>query len=119
MPSPSTPQAPQRRGAERRRSQRRDVTLGGKLFYGLCGLSVDCVIRDLSIHGARIAAPKAWKPPREVQLLSVREGRLYRGVVAWSRGRYLALDFTDTLDLAHAADPALEPMRAAWLAGKI
>ena len=113
----ATAQTP--RGRERRRSTRRSVTLGGRLFYGLCGLSIDCVVRDLSEHGARIAVPQAsWKAPVDIQLLSVREGRLYRGKVVWNRGRYLALDFSDVLDLAETNDPAVDPMRAAWLASK-
>ncbi len=79
---------PLRRGAERRRSERRDCTLGGRLFFGLAGLSIDCVIRDISDHGARIAVPSAaWKAPKEIHLLSLREGKVYSGKVVWNRGR--------------------------------
>ena len=102
---------------DRRRSNRRAVTLGGRLFFGLAGLSIDCVIRDLSDHGARVAVPKAsWKAPREVRLLSLREGRIYCGRVAWNRGRYLGLDFTEVLEAAQVTDPELASIRAAWQA---
>ena len=108
-----------RRSSERRRSSRRDVTLGGKLFFGLAGLSIDCVIRDLSEHGARVAVPSAaWKAPKEVHLLSLREGRVYSGRVMWNRGRYLGLDFNRVAPADEIADPMLSPVRQAWAMAK-
>ncbi len=115
--APSAHRSLQKRGFERRRSARRACTLGGRLFFGLAGLSIDCVIRDISDHGARVAVPRAsWRAPKEVRLLSVREGRIYCGEVMWNRGRYLGLNFTHVLDAAEAVDPELAPIRAAWLA---
>jgi len=111
------PPTPFRRASERRRSARRDVTLGGKLFFGLAGLSIDCIIRDLSDHGARVAVPSAaWKAPKEVHLLSLREGRVYSGRVMWNRGRYLGLDFSQVRPVAEITDPMLAPIKAAWKA---
>ncbi len=110
-----SPMNPQRRASERRRSSRRDVTLGGRLFFGLAGLSIDCIIRDISDHGARIAVPSAaWKAPKEIHLLSLREGRVYSGEVVWNRGRYLGLDFSQVQAAADIADPMLAPIKAAW-----
>ena len=109
------PMTPHRRASERRRSSRRDVTLGGRLFFGLAGLSIDCVIRDLSEHGARVAVPSAaWKAPKEIHLLSLREGRVYSGDVVWNRGRYLGLDFSEVRPVAEITDPMLAPIKAAW-----
>jgi hypothetical protein len=109
------PMTPHRRASERRRSSRRDVTLGGRLFFGLAGLSIDCIIRDLSDHGARIAVPSAaWKAPKEIHLLSLREGRVYSGDVVWNRGRYLGLDFSQVRPVADITDPMLAPIKAAW-----
>lgn len=106
-----------RRVAERRRSARREVTLGGKLFFGLAGLSIDCVIRDVSDHGARIAVPSAaWKAPKEVHLLSLREGRVYSGVVVWNRGRYLGLNFSKVQSVGDITDPMMNPIKQAWAA---
>jgi hypothetical protein len=116
-PALSTHRSVQKRGMERRRSTRRPVTLGGLLFFGLAGLSIDCVIRDISDHGARVAVPRAsWRAPKEVRLLSVREGRIYCGRVMWNRGRYLGLDFSQVMDAADVTEPELAPIRAAWLA---
>jgi hypothetical protein len=110
-----TPPTPFRRGSERRRSSRRDVTLGGRLFFGLAGLSIDCVIRDLSDHGARVAVPSAaWKAPKEIHLLSLREGRVYSGDVVWNRGRYLGLNFSQVRPAGEITDPMLAPIRRAW-----
>src|SRR3954465_9160711 len=108
---------PLRRGAERRRSSRRDCTLGGKLFFGLAGLSLDCVIRDISDHGARIAVPSAaWKAPKEIHLLSLREGKVYSGQVVWNRGRYLGLNFSVVQPAEALSDPMQAPIKAAWAA---
>ena len=110
-----SPASSLRRGAERRRSSRRDVTLGGRLFFGLAGLSLDCVIRDLSDHGARVAVPSAaWKAPKEIHLLSLREGRVYSGQVVWNRGRYLGLNFSQVRPADEIADPMLAPIKKAW-----
>ena len=104
-------------GAERRRSPRKTVTLGGRLFYGLAGLSIDCVIRDISEHGARIAVPSAaWKAPKEIHLLSLREGKVYSGVVVWNRGRYLGLNFSTVQPAEAITDPMMNPIKAAWAA---
>lgn len=119
MPKPQkiAPMNPNRRASERRRSTRRDVTLGGRLFFGLAGLSIDCVIRDLSDHGARVAVPSAaWKAPKQIHLLSLREGRVYSGAVVWNRGRYLGLDFSLVQPASDIADPMLAPIKAAWKA---
>ena len=109
--------APLKRGAERRRSERRSCTLGGKLFYGLAGLSIDCVIRDISDHGARIAVPSAaWKAPKDIHLLSLREGKVYSGTVVWNRGRYLGLNFSAVQPAEAIADPMMTPIKKAWAA---
>jgi hypothetical protein len=104
-----------RGGADRRRSPRKSCTLGGRLFYGLAGLSIDCVIRDISEHGARIAVPSAaWRAPKEIHLLSLREGKVYSGVVVWNRGRYLGLNFSSVQQAEAIADPMMAPIKAAW-----
>ena len=109
--------ASKRGGADRRRSARRTVTLGGRLFFGLAGLSIDCVIRDISDHGARIAVPSAaWRAPKEIHLLSLREGRVYSGHVVWNRGRYLGLNFSQVQPAETVADPMMAPIKAAWAA---
>ena len=117
MTAAATKLPPLRRGAERRRSTRRDCTLGGRLFYGLAGLSIDCVIRDISDHGARIAVPSAaWKAPKEIHLLSLREGKVYSGQVVWNRGRYIGLNFSIVQPAEALTDPMQAPIKAAWAA---
>ena len=113
------PSAPKRSGLERRRSPRRGCTLGGRLFFGLAGLSIDCIIRDISDHGARVAVPSAaWKAPKAVHLLSLREGQVYSGEVVWNRGRYLGLNFSTVQPVTAVADPMLAPVKAAWSAAQ-
>lgn len=115
MTASATNNPPLRRGSERRRSSRRDCTLGGRLFYGLAGLSIDCVIRDISDHGARIAVPSAaWKAPKEIHLLSLREGKVYSGHVVWNRGRYLGLNFSVVQPAEAVVDPMMAPIKKAW-----
>jgi hypothetical protein len=114
----TTALTPVRRGAERRRAERRDCTLGAKLFYGLSGLSIDCVIRDISDSGARVAVPSAtWKAPKSIHLLSLREGKVYSGQMMWNRGRYLGVNFDKVQPAtAFAADSALNHIATAWAA---
>ncbi len=107
---------PSKRMIERRRAERHDCTLGGKLFYGLAGLSLDCVIRDISDSGARVAVPSAaWKAPKVIHLLSLREGKVYSGKVMWNRGRYLGLSFEAVRPAAELPpEPQMKPIAAAW-----
>jgi hypothetical protein len=118
MSAALTNTVPVKRGsADRRRSPRKACTLGGRLFYGLAGLSIDCVIRDISEHGARVAVPSAaWRAPKEIHLLSLREGKVYSGEVVWNRGRYLGLNFSLVQPAETVADPMLAPIKAAWAA---
>ena len=121
MPAVANPSsmAARQRLADRRRSNRRDCTLGGRLFFGLAGLSIDCLIRDISNHGARVAVPSAaWRAPKEVHLLSLREGQVYSGQVVWNRGRYLGLNFSAVQPAGAVADPMLAPVKAAWSAAQ-
>ena len=104
-----------RGGADRRRSPRKPCTLGGRLYFGLAGLSIDCIIRDISEHGARIAVPSAaWRAPKEIHLLSLREGKVYSGQVMWNRGRYLGLNFSHVQQAEDIADPMMTPIKTAW-----
>ena len=115
----TAPMMMKRGGADRRRSPRKPCTLGGRLFYGLAGLSIDCVIRDISDHGARIAVPSAaWKAPKEIHLLSLREGKVYSGQVVWNRGRYIGLNFSIVQPAEALTDPMQAPIKAAWAAQK-
>ncbi len=121
MPAVANPSsmAARQRLADRRRSNRRDCTLGGRLFFGLAGLSIDCLIRDISNHGARVAVPSAaWRAPKEVHLLSLREGQVYSGEVVWNRGRYLGLNFSTVQPVTAVADPMMAPVKAAWSAAQ-
>jgi hypothetical protein len=113
----TAPAMMKRGGAERRRSPRKSCTLGGRLFYGLAGLSIDCVIRDISEHGARVAVPSAaWRAPKEIHLLSLREGKVYSGIVVWNRGRYLGLNFSMVQPAEAITDPMMGSIKNAWLA---
>ena len=104
-----------RGGADRRRSPRKPCTLGGRLYFGLAGLSIDCIIRDISEHGARIAVPSAaWRAPKEIHLLSLREGKVYSGQVMWNRGRYLGLNFSHVQQAEDITDPMMTPIKTAW-----
>ena len=66
-----------------------------------------------------MAVPSAaWKAPKEVHLLSLREGQVYSGEVVWNRGRYLGLNFSAVQPAAAVADPMLAPLKAAWSAAQ-
>jgi hypothetical protein len=93
---PPTPAA----GADRRRHRRADVRWSAQLdtadgFY-------DCVVRNLSWGGAKLALIAGLVPGQAVRLAIARGGTL-RAAVVWIRYGAIGIRFTEPPDLIAAA----------------
>ena len=100
--------------AERRDSHRQRVLLKGKIAYADGAFSMDCVIRDLSKNGARIALSKGQNMPTRAYLIDVRAGIAYESVVAWIRVPQYGLRFVSQHNLQYVTNPSLSFLKRLW-----
>ena len=94
--------------AERRPNKRRARTLLGGIVSHLDGSrSFNCVIRDLSEEGARIAFLKNQYFPSKIYLINVRDRLAYDAEVVWNNGAQAGLKFKMVHRLPNHNGPAL------------
>ena len=74
---------------------RRRVFKGGKIIFADGTMVVDCVIRNISVAGARLNVPTTIVLPHEFTLLDVQTERRHIAKVAWRRGDQMGVEFSD------------------------
>jgi PilZ domain-containing protein len=80
---------------ERRKSNRTRTYLGGTLaFNGRCA-SLDCIIRNVSESGARVAVDGSAILPDEFDFTVTRDDRAYRARLVWRNATDLGLKLLD------------------------
>lgn len=86
---------------EIRREQRRRVYRGGRVYYHNHHKSQDCVIRDLSMNGARIEFEHPHIGPR-LLTLQIGSGDLVKARVScdvkWRKGKWMGVEFLQPLE---------------------
>jgi hypothetical protein len=88
---------------EKRKLPRRRVLKEGKLLYA-DGLRVlDCTIRDMSEHGARLLIANTIGLPEAFQLYEKSSGLLYPATIAWRRATVLGVHFDGPASSIHDA----------------
>ncbi len=101
--------------AERRALGRKRVLMTGVIAYNQGVHAVDCTIRDLTAHGARVAFSRSQPIPPAVWLINVRERMAYDTRVCWRHEQDIGLAFLRTLNLGDIDDPSLGFLRRLWL----
>jgi two-component system cell cycle response regulator len=102
-------------GADNRRRRRSRVLLHGKIVFDGGKASSDCVIRDLSEHGAKVRLPHEMAVPHQLYLIETRRGVAYAARLTWSRDAELGLEFHGSQDLQAPTSPTFLIMRQMWL----
>ena len=74
---------------------RRRVLKTGKIIFADGNMVVECVIRNLSVAGARLDVPATLALPHDFTLLDVQTSRRYIASVAWRRGDQMGVEFSD------------------------
>jgi hypothetical protein len=100
-------QADCRRGEPRRR-----VLLAGKIVQAN-GITLDCMIRNLSEGGAQVRVAPGQILPNAFDLIEIRTGIAYRAEVAWRSPIEMGVKFFERIDLNSAFAPL--SLRALWL----
>jgi hypothetical protein len=79
---------------ERRQSARDKVIYGGVAEIADNGTARDCVVRNISEHGARIEFNNAVRLPKEqISLTIARKGRSFLARIIWWRDNFVGVAF--------------------------
>ena len=86
--------------AERRQAQRQKSFLRGCVYFNKRRGALDCLIRDLSEHGARIIFSDTVSVPDVVDLYIPQKEQTVRARVQWRHGDEIGLAFPDAVRAA-------------------
>jgi hypothetical protein len=78
--------------SDNRVSQRRRTLIGAKIVLNGGASVMDCIVKDLSDGGARLALDGAIAVPLEFRLV-LSDGRVFDCVVRWRRVNMLGVSF--------------------------
>ena len=81
------------RAAERGRS-----LLKAKIVFNNRMSSIDCIVKNISIGGAKIAVASTLSIPNEFDLEIPMKGKTYRVQMRWRDSEHMGVEFIDTLD---------------------
>lgn len=83
---------------DRRRDARRRVIYGGVLAYNDRFSTMDCVVRNFTASGAKIALPANAILPDRLALAVRRKNREYAARIVWRSEREVGLEFVEQTD---------------------
>ena len=82
--------------SEHRKETRQRVFLKGRIIFNHGASSMDCLVRDLSASGARLALSETTTLPEVFDLYIPQKDRTYRSVLRWRREDGVGITFTET-----------------------
>ena len=89
-------------GGAHNRGDHRQRTLKAAKIILTDWTTMDCVVRDISKGGARIALGDAFSLPQEFRLLLVSTNTIVPVQLLWQRGQTAGLGFTGPEEPAHS-----------------
>ena len=95
---------------EHRHEVRQRVFLKGRIVFNNGASSMDCLVRDLSASGARLACSESTSLPEMFELYIPQKEKTYRSTLRWRRADGVGITFADRVA---APASALEPGPAA------
>jgi hypothetical protein len=103
------------RAVERRRTARQKSFLRGMIYFNNRRNAVDCLIRDISPHGARLIFSDAVTTPDVLELYIPQKEQTLRVHVIWRHGQEVGAAFAQAAQMEPAAesgDPGSSPGHA-------
>ncbi|KAB1071774.1 PilZ domain-containing protein [Methylobacterium planeticum] len=98
--------------SEHRKETRQRVFLKGRIMFNHGASSMDCLVRDLSTSGARLALTETATLPEAFDLLIPQKDRTYRSMLRWRRDDAVGITFAEAAGaepVAAASAPPLAP----------
>jgi hypothetical protein len=96
---------------EKRRSEREKVRLPAKITFGGKTFVLDCTIRDLSEHGARVAVADPDVLPKAIVLIEPKNLIAFEATIKWRRGKLVGLSFDTAIFLEGQLEPGQRVLR--------
>jgi hypothetical protein len=97
---------------DERRKDVRDKVLFGGVAAGDARPPKDCVVRDISEHGARIEFKSGARLPKDqISLAIARKGKSFLAKIIWWRDNIVGVAFTDPADQAAPVSDLEERLR--------
>lgn len=97
--------------SEHRRESRLRTFLKGRIIFNKGASTMDCLVRDLSASGARLALTETSTLPESFDLYIPQKDRTYRATLCWRRADGIGITFVD--EAAPAPVPVPVPAAAA------
>lgn len=101
--------------ANRRKTGRKRVLLGGKVVYREGETSLDCTIVDVSETGIRIRLPRGQGVPSSFHLIDIRNRCAHEITVAWLKPPLAGLRILHSYALDASLPEQLGYLRKIWI----
>lgn len=101
--------------AEKRDRRRRRIVGFGLVVPDENHPGLDCAIRDIGEHGARIGFARSVPLPDRFWLIEVRDRMVHDAVTAWRSDLESGLTIRDSFSLSQIDDPRLLFLKRLWL----
>jgi len=98
--------------SEHRRESRLRTFLKGRIIFNKGASTMDCLVRDLSASGARLALTETSTLPESFDLYIPQKDRTYRATLCWRRADGIGITFADEAAPAPVPAPRPVPMPA-------
>jgi hypothetical protein len=95
--------------AERRNEPRLRCLLTGLVVFEAHQSTMDCAVRSISAHGARIVLPDAFRVPDEFDLAIPHHEAMHHAQVTWRKGESLGLALSDVAEHVASARHKMTP----------
>ncbi len=99
--------------SEHRRESRLRTFLKGRIIFNKGASTMDCLVRDLSPSGARLALTETSTLPESFDLYIPQKDRTYRATLCWRRADGIGITFADEAAPAPVPRPVAMPAPAA------
>ena len=94
---------------EHRKEVRQRTFLKGRILFNKGASSMDCLVRDMSASGARLALTETTTLPDSFDLYIPQKEKTFRSALAWRRADSVGITFQDDAVAAPAPVPAEDP----------
>ena len=108
--------------SEHRHEVRQRVFLKGRILFNNGASSMDCLVRDLSASGARLACSESTTLPEVFELYIPQKEQTFRSTMRWRRADGIGITFADRSTRPAPApipEPAAEDQSVAVLLRRI
>ena len=94
---------------ESRRQPRQRTLLGGEIIFNGGTSAFECLVRDMSDRGCRLAMSSTVGVPSRFTLKIKRDGRQFSATVRWRDDKFIGIEFVDENDVSSSAADRPQP----------